>query len=118
MIGSYRVKSLVGSGGVATVYLAEHPVIGTEVAVKVLHPELAGDPTMVERFVLEARATSRIQSPHIPHYLDYGKLPGGGPYAVMEYFRGETVAARLRRAGPFTVAQAADMITQVAVAMH
>ena len=113
-IGSYRVTGLLGAGGVGSVYLGEHPVIGSKVAIKVLLPEVLAIPGMVDRFVLEARAASQIGSPHIPRYFDFGRLPGGQPYAIMEYLDGETLAQRLERGGPLSVDEVARVIAQVA----
>ncbi|MEZ4360619.1 MAG: protein kinase [Kofleriaceae bacterium] len=118
MIGSYRVVRALGAGGTGRVYLGEHPVIGTKVAIKVLLPEIAGSRETVERFIQEARSSSQIESPHIPRYFDFGRTAGGLPYAVMEYFEGETLADRIVRAGALSVDESADILGQVASALH
>src|SRR5205814_998170 len=84
-IGSYRVVRLLGKGGVSSVYLGAHPVIDTKVAIKVIAPQVASITGMAERFAQEARASSELDSPHIPRYFDFGFLKTGQPYAVMEY---------------------------------
>ncbi|TMQ16628.1 MAG: hypothetical protein E6J91_11345 [Deltaproteobacteria bacterium] len=115
MIGSYRVVALLGSGGTGRVYLGEHPVIGSKVAIKVLLPQRS--PETVERFIQEARASSQIDSPAFPRYFDFGTTSTGLPYAVMEYFEGETLGQRLGRDGTLPVAQTAQILEQTARAL-
>jgi serine/threonine protein kinase len=117
MIGSYRVVRSLGSGGTGRVYLGEHPVIGSKVAIKVLLPEIAGSRETVERFIQEARTSSQIESPHIPRYYDFGRTSGGLPYAVMEYFEGETLAEHIQKHGALSVAHCADILGQAAGAL-
>jgi eukaryotic-like serine/threonine-protein kinase len=117
MIGSYRVVRSLGAGGTGRVYLGEHPVIGSKVAIKVLLPEIAGSRETVERFIQEARTSSQIDSPHIPRYYDFGRTAGGLPYAVMEYFEGETLAERIEKHGALSVVESADILGQVAGAL-
>ncbi len=117
MIGSYRVVASLGTGGTGRVYLGQHPVIGSKVAIKVLLPEIASSAETVERFIQEARASSQIASPHIPRYFDFGTTPAGLPYAMMEYFDGETLGDRLARCGAMSVEETAQIVAQVASAL-
>lgn len=117
MIGSYRVVRSLGAGGTGRVYLGEHPVIGTKVAIKVLLPEIAGSQETVERFIQEARSSSQIDSPHIPRYYDFGRTAGGLPYAVMEYFEGQTLAEHIEKGGALSVEETAGILYQVAGAL-
>ncbi|HEX2690019.1 MAG TPA: serine/threonine-protein kinase [Kofleriaceae bacterium] len=117
MIGSYRVVAPLGAGGTGRVYLGQHPVIGSKVAIKVLLPEIASRSETVERFLQEARASSQIGSPHIPRYFDFGTTPAGLPYAMMEYFEGETLGDRLERSGTMSVAETAQILEQIASAL-
>jgi len=117
MIGAYRVVRLLGKGGVSSVYLGEHPVIGTKVAIKVIAPHAAVTPGVSERFEQEARASTDVASPHIPRYFDIGVLPTGQPYAVMEYIEGETLTDVLFHEGPRSVEYTAEVMRQVATAM-
>ena len=117
MIGSYRVIALLGTGGTGQVYLGQHPVIGSKVAIKVLFPEIASSAETVERFIQEARASSQIASPHIPRYFDFGTTPRGLPYATMEYFDGETLGDRIARSGTLSVGETAQILEQVASAL-
>ena len=89
--GRYRIERLLGAGGMGSVLLARHEVIGQHVALKLLHPEAAGSPAAVERFVKEARAASKIEGQHVVRIYDVGTddgTPKGRPYLCMEYLRG------------------------------
>jgi serine/threonine-protein kinase len=97
LIGSYQIQALIGEGGMGSVYLAEHIIIGRKAAIKVLKKEYAADSTLVTRFINEARATNAIGHPGIVEILDFGTLPGDIPFLVMEYLRGESLARRLTR---------------------
>jgi serine/threonine-protein kinase len=84
--------------------------------VKVLTPTEAGDPQIVSRFILEARAANAIRHPNIVDIYDSGVLEGGTPYIVMEYLEGETLAQTMAR-GRVTVADAIDWGCQIAEAL-
>jgi len=106
-IGNYVAKKLIGRGGMGSVWLAEHPLIGRSVAVKVLHEELAIDEHMVQRLWLEAKSASEIDSEHIVEMLDFGQLPlgtSGGEqrktvYLAMELLQGKSLADRFWEEG-------------------
>ena len=85
--GRYRIVSLIGIGGVGRVYLARHIELDTEVAIKVLRPEMSERPDAVQRFGREARASVRLRSERIARVLDVGTHEGT-PYFVMEYLVG------------------------------
>jgi hypothetical protein len=115
-VGNYRLTRLLGEGGMGAVYLAEHPRIGRQAAVKILHAELARSEELVQRFFNEALAANAIRHPGIVEIFDSGNLTGGGAYIVMELLEGESVAARLRR-GPIPLALAVQVAQQVAAAL-
>ena len=115
-IGNYRIERLIGEGGMGKVYLAEHPSIGRQAAVKILTPNEAGDPQIVSRFILEARAANAIRHPNIVDIYDSGVLAGGTPYIVMEYLEGETLAQTMAH-GQVPVADAIDWGCQIAEAL-
>src|SRR5438552_2088310 len=94
------------------VYLAEHPGIGRKAAIKVLHPEMAKDPQVVNRFFNEARASNSVKHPGIVQILDYGTMADGASYIVMEYLDGESLGARLKRQGRLSVADAVEIAAQ------
>ena len=85
--GKYRIISLLGVGGVGRVYLARHIELDTEVAIKVLKPEMLDRPDIVQRFSREARATVRLRSERIARVVDVGTHEGA-PYFVMEHMVG------------------------------
>jgi serine/threonine protein kinase len=115
-IGNYRIQRLIGEGGMGKVYLAEHPGIGRQAAVKVLTPSDASDPQIVSRFITEARAANSIRHPNIVDIYDSGVLDGGTPYIVMEFLDGETLKDTLAR-GPLPLADAIDWGCQIAEAL-
>jgi serine/threonine protein kinase len=112
------LKALLGEGGMGTVYLAEHTVMGWKAAIKVLRRSLADDKVLVRRFINEARIIKAVRHPNIVEIIDVGILPDGLPYLVMELLEGETVGARLHRSGRMTVEGALDIAGQTARALQ
>jgi serine/threonine-protein kinase len=95
--GRYAIKGLVGRGGFACVYLAEDTTTGAEVAVKILHPELARNPKVRDRFLREVQIAAQLGHPNIPRILDAGEGPDRAPFLVLEYLHGEPLGAILAR---------------------
>src|SRR5690348_9197184 len=83
-VGEYRLEALIGRGGFGSVYRAVHPVIGKQVAIKVLSRKYSADPQIVSRFVSEARAVNQIGHRNIIDIFAFGQLPDGRHYYVME----------------------------------
>jgi serine/threonine-protein kinase len=98
-IGTYRVVKKLGEGGMGTVYLGEHTLLGRSAAIKVLLPSLSTNDEIVQRFFNEARAVTRIGDPGIIQVFDFGHHPEIGAFIVMERLEGESLDARLRRIG-------------------
>src|SRR5579871_4688506 len=102
-IGNYRVVAKVGEGGMGSVYLGEHPLIGKRVAIKVLHEDLATKEDIVSRFFVEAKAVNDIGHANIVDIVDFGKMPTDTGkelvYFIMEFLDGEGLNARLKREG-------------------
>jgi tRNA A-37 threonylcarbamoyl transferase component Bud32 len=115
-IGNYRVLQLIGAGGMGSVYLAEHVLIGRRAAIKVLHPELSQKSELVERFLNEAKATAAIGAPGIVQIFDFGTHDDGMAYIVMELLEGESLAVRLRK-GPLPPDKALGLIRQICAAL-
>src|SRR5688572_20085101 len=88
----YKILERIGSGGMAQVYKAEHQSLKKPVAVKLLLPELAVDQDMVARFEREAVAAARLDHPNCVSITDFGRLPGGRLFIVMEYLQGEPLS--------------------------
>ncbi|HET8725177.1 MAG TPA: serine/threonine-protein kinase [Anaeromyxobacteraceae bacterium] len=99
-VGSFRVVRLLGRGGMGSVYLAEHPIIGSRVAIKFLHESMATSPELVNRFYDEARAVNRIGHENIVGIFDLSMLPPNRYYIVMEYLDGDALSAVLHRGTP------------------
>jgi serine/threonine-protein kinase len=87
----YRIEALLGEGGMGAVLLAEHLKLGKKVALKVVLPQFAGVGELAERFAREAMAAGQLDHPHVASALDYGTLPEGGAYLVMQYVRGQSL---------------------------
>ena len=115
--GRFRVAELIGSGGMATVYRAEHDVMHRQVALKLLHRDLLADLKIMARFQIEARAACRVVHPNVTGVYDFGHSEEGLPYLVMEYVEGPTLAAVLEREGPLGPARALAVLVQVAEGM-
>ncbi len=90
--GRYLVEKVLGEGGMGVVYAARHTLIDKRVAVKILRSEFTRDKEILDRFVLEAKTASSIGNPHIVDISDFGRLPDGGTYFVMEFLEGEALA--------------------------
>ncbi|MBI4230190.1 MAG: serine/threonine protein kinase [Planctomycetes bacterium] len=98
-IGAYEIRGRVGAGAMGTVYRAYDPNLQREVALKVLHPQLASDANFVRRFRREAIVLARLRHPNIVPVYDLGEHEGI-PYLAMAYLPGQTVRARVRTEGP------------------
>jgi len=116
--GRYRVLKKLARGGMGTVYLGEHALVGRKVAIKVLHAELGTDEEMVSRFYREARAAAAIGHRNIIDVLDVGATPEGDPYLVMEYLEGESLGALLQRSGRLDLATIAEILGPVLRALQ
>lgn len=97
--GRYLIESVIAQGGMGVVYFARHRLIDKPVALKVLRPELVHNRDITARFLTEAQAASSIGSEHIVDVTDYGELPDGATYIVMEYLDGYSLNQRMHRAG-------------------
>lgn len=112
-IGNYKIVRVLGEGGMGTVYLAEHPMIGKRVAVKMLRPDLGTDPGLVSRFFQEAKAVNEIRHPNIVDISDFGHTSDGIVYFVMELLEGKSLRDRLSEYGPMPIEQAVTTARQV-----
>ncbi|GAB4214376.1 MAG: hypothetical protein OHK0013_39010 [Sandaracinaceae bacterium] len=115
--GRYKVTGILGEGGMGAVYIAEHLLLGRKVALKRLHPELAGDEKAVARFQREARAAAATGHEHIVEVLDLGYAEDGAPYLVMEYLRGSSLAQVLKQEGRLPAARVTHILGQVLAAL-
>jgi serine/threonine protein kinase len=116
MIGSqilnYQVKSLIGDGGMGTVYMAEHVKLGRKVAIKVLHPHLASNESIRQRFVNEAKTMSELQHTNIVSLIDYHE-DQFGLYLIMEYIEGIPLDEYIKnKSGPIPEQHAIELFKQ------
>lgn len=116
LAGRYRIERLLGSGGMGSVYRAEHVHMRKAVAVKVLHREMTAVPEVVARFEREAVAAGRIEHPNVVQASDFGRLEDGAFYLVLEYVEGESLAKVIER-GPLPPERALHIARQIAHAL-
>jgi len=95
-----------------SVYEVEHLLTKRLGALKLLHRRFVKEPVVVERFIREASAAGRIQSPHIVETIDAGELPTGEPYIFMELLSGESLGARISRCGALPFEEAREIVVQ------
>jgi tRNA A-37 threonylcarbamoyl transferase component Bud32 len=113
-IGAYRVLQQIGEGGMGTVWLAEHTMLGRRAAIKLLHPTFITRQDIVTRFFNEARAATAISDPGIVQIFDFGHHVDGSAYIAMEMLDGEPLDQRLRRFGRLPIGDALRIMRQVA----
>jgi serine/threonine protein kinase len=116
--GRYRIIKTLGAGGMGTVFLAEHALIKRRVAIKILHPELATDASVVERFMNEARAAGTLGHPNIVESTDMGFTHDHVPYIVFEYLEGALLTDEIYRVGGLPVRRTVRICSQIASALY
>jgi len=94
LAGKYRVEFVLGVGGMGVVVAATHLELLESRAIKFMLSEALESADSVERFLREARASSRLESEHVARVHDVGRLENGAPYMVMEYLDGSDLASR------------------------
>ena len=115
-IGSYRIESVLGQGGMGVVYLARDLRLDRPVALKLLTPELAGDRRFIERFERESRLAASIDHAGIVPVYEAGEV-GGQTYIAMRYVEGSDLAQLLRDVGPLEPGRALALVGQLAEAL-
>ena len=116
-IGSYYLDTIIGRGGMGTVYGGKHIYIEKRVAVKVLHEQFAACQDAVSRFLREARAASSIQHPNIVDVTDFGTGPDGGIFFVMEHLDGKSLEEVIEDHGHLELHRALNIANQIALAL-
>lgn len=111
--GPYRIVRLLGAGGMGAVYAAYDATLQREVALKLIAPHLAGDPSLRVRFVREARAQAALDSPHVVQVFAHGEVDGR-LYIASQLVPDGDLAGWMRRHGPPTPERAVDLVAQVA----
>ncbi len=116
--GRFRITGIIGEGGMGTVYLAVHETLPRSFAIKILKEDLARDPVFVERFRREAIAASRVVHPNVVYITDFGQLPEGHHYLVMEYLEGESLEEVMERQGRLPLSRALHILIQLSDALY
>lgn len=117
LLGEYKLLQHIGTGGMSTVYLAEHRTDGTRRAIKVLPRKRVGERSYLHRFRHEAEATRRLDHPNIVKAYELGE-DQDTHFFVMEYVEGIDIAERVKRNGPLDFVTATKLVAQTAQALH
>jgi serine/threonine protein kinase len=113
----YRIEAVLGEGGMGIVYRVQHLHLRKLYAIKVLLPLWSSMPEVVARFEREAVAVGRIQDPHIAVATDFGRLPNGSFFLVMEYVKGRTLR-EVVAGGPLETLRAVHIVRGIVAALH
>src|SRR5262249_28669368 len=116
--GRFRILRFVSRGGMGEVYEAE-PILlpGSQVALKILLPTVAGDPGMIARFKQEITLARKIVHANVCPVYDFDQHTDGSYFLTMKYLPGETLAARIAREGPLTPDVAVPLLADIAAAL-
>jgi len=110
--GKYRLESVVGLGGMGSVWCATHLGLAQQVAIKLVSTNFARSSDALRRFDREAKAAAKLRSRHVPQVFDNGTLDDGTPYLAMELLHGETLFKRIHRQGPIPLPEAVAILDQ------
>ena len=113
--GSFRVVKMIGKGGMGTVYLGEQTVIGSKVAIKILHDHLANNASLVARFYAEAKAVNLIGHENIVNIFDMNVVPPNRYYLIMELLEGRALNELIK--GPLDPEIVTPILVQVCDAL-
>ncbi len=115
--GRYEVLTVLGEGGMGTVYEVKHRALGKRFALKALRKDLTADVEIAARFIQEARTAAAVSHPGLVEITDFGRLESGQVYFVMELLEGQSLAALLRHGGPLPAARGLDIVRQLVHAL-
>ncbi len=115
-VGHYRISCQLGSGGMGEVFLAQDTRLERKAAIKFLPAEFAADPGRRQRFLVEAKAASALNHPHVCTVYDVGETEDGLPYIAMEFVEGQPLDVLVRQ-GPLEIARVVEIVAQVADAL-
>jgi serine/threonine protein kinase len=121
VLGRYRLLSLLGKGGMSSVYLAEHMVMKRHCALKVLPAKRVNDASYLGRFHREAQAVASLDHPNIVRAYDVDMATDGGVeihFLAMEFVKGKSLLELVQASGPVAITEAADMVRQSALGLE
>jgi serine/threonine protein kinase len=113
LLDQFRIEERIGAGGMGAVYRARQVTVGRDVAIKILHPDLASNADAVRRFQREARISVALDHPNVVRVFLFGQLPDGSLYLVMELLRGRPLADLLRVEPRLSLQRVMYIMTQV-----
>ncbi|NOY91247.1 MAG: serine/threonine protein kinase, partial [Deltaproteobacteria bacterium] len=113
----YAVESVLGEGGMGLVYRARHIVLGKPLAIKVLRPDVSRDEEIIKRFKQEAQSASAIGNQHIIEISDFGTLPNGSTYFVMEFLEGNDLTHVIEEQQPIAPRRVTHIARQLCKAL-
>jgi serine/threonine-protein kinase len=117
-LGQYQLHRKLGSGGMGEVFLGEHMLLKRSCAIKLIHPEQAGDPTTLSRFVREVQAMATLTHWNTVEIYDYGNTADGTFYYVMEYLPGLSLQELVENHGPLPASRAIYFLRQICAALR
>lgn len=112
LVGRYRLETMLGQGGMGTIWRAQHLVLNAPVAVKVIDRTVIPDEETLSRFMREAQSAAALRSPHVVQILDYG-IDGKVPFMAMELLEGENLAQRIKRVKRLTPTDTARILSHI-----
>jgi serine/threonine protein kinase len=115
-VGHYRITAKLGAGGMGEVFLAEDTRLERKAAIKFLPAEMAADPERRQRFLIEAKAASALNHPHVCVVYDVGETDDGLPFIAMEFVEGQSLDAVVKQ-GPLEIGRIAEIAVQVVDAL-
>src|SRR5687767_6792771 len=116
-IDRYQIVESIGTGGMARVYRATHVFLEQDVAIKVLHGQIAADKSFAKRFHREATTLGKIKHRNVVQVSDFGSSKEGLLFLVMEYLDGPSLTEALKRSGPFSPQRSAALARQLALGL-
>jgi serine/threonine-protein kinase len=115
--GRYEIQAILGEGGMGLVYKAKHVTLGKKLAIKVLKAEVSKDQEIVQRFRQEAQSATSIGNHHIIDISDFGVLPDGSTYFVMEYLDGKSLTKAIEPGSPLRASRTIHIAKQLCRAL-
>src|SRR5690349_19407240 len=117
-LGEFVLREPLSRGGFGVVYRAEQPALGREAVIKILHARLLASPTIVQRFLLEAKLASRLDHPYAAHIYAFGAEPDGLLWIAMELVRGTPLSRILIDEGSVPLARFVPLLERICEVVH